>query len=73
MPLLTTRADVVIAVASERVRDRLVDYAGVRRSAVDVTVDLLVRTVLSHVMQPSADPTDVPKALADAVTRLLLD
>ena len=71
VPLLTTRADVVIAVASERVRDRLVGHPDVRRSAVDVTVDLLVRTVLSHVMQPSADPEVVPAALAAAVRRLL--
>lgn len=73
VPLLTTRADVVIAVASERVRDRLVDYPGVRRASVDVTVDLLVRTVLSHVMQPSADAEGVPAGLASAVTHLLLD
>ena len=73
VPLLTTRADVIIAVASERVRDRLVDYPGVRRPAVDVTVDLLVRTVLSHVMQPSGHPEDVPVGLAAAVTRLLED
>ena len=73
VPLLTTRADVIIAVASERVRDRLVDYPGVRRPAVDVTVDLLVRTVLSHVMQPSGHPEDVPVALAAAITRLLED
>ena len=73
VPLLTTRADVVIAVAGERVRDRLVDYPGVRRAAVDVTVDLLVRTVLSHVMQPSGHPEDVPLALAAAITRLLED
>lgn len=73
VPLLTTRADVVIAVASERVRDRLVAYPDVRRPAVNVTVDLLVRTVLSHVMQPSADADGVPGALATAVTRLLAD
>ena len=73
VPLLTTRADVVIAVASERVRDRLAGYPGVRGSAVNVTVDLLVRTVLSHVMQPSGHPEGVPLALAAAVTRLLLD
>ena len=73
VPLLTTRADVVIAVAGERVRDRLVAYPGVRRSDVGVTVDLLVRTVLSHVMQPSADSADVPDALAGAVARLLSD
>ena len=37
------------------------------------TVDLLVRTVLSHVMQPSGHPEDVPVALAAAITRLLED
>lgn len=71
VPLLTTRADVVIAVASERVRDRLVDYPGVRRSAVNVTVDLLVRTVLSHVMQPGAQLDAVPRTLAAAVVILV--
>ena len=71
VPLLTTRADVIIAVASERVRDRLVDYPGVRRPAVDVTVDLLVRTVLSHVMQPGAQVDAVPRTLAAAVVILV--
>lgn len=73
VPLLTTRADVVIAVAQERVRDRLVEYPGVRRSSVDVAVDILVRTVLSHVMQPAADVDGVPAALGGAVTQLLID
>ena len=71
VPLLTTRADVVIAVASERVRVRLAAYPGVALDALETTVDLLVRTVLSHVMQPSADSSDVPRSLAGAVTRLL--
>lgn len=73
VPLLTTRADLVIAVASERVRDRLVAYPTVNDRSLDVTVDLLVRTVLSHVMQPSADAASVPGALATAVARLLSD
>ena len=73
VPLLTTRADVVIAVAGERVRDRLMAYPGVVDGALDTTVDLLVRTVLSHVMQPSADVAAVPGALAHAVARLLGD
>lgn len=71
VPLLTTRADVIIAVASERVRDRLVDYPGVRRFAVDITVDLLVRTVLSHVMQPGTQLHEVPRTLAAAVVTLV--
>jgi AcrR family transcriptional regulator len=71
VPLLTTRADVVIDVASERVRERLEAYPGVEIDALETTVDLLVRTVLSHVMQPSADTSDVPRSLAAAVARLL--
>ena len=71
VPLLTTRADVVIAVASERVRIRLLAYSGVDADALETTLDLLVRTVLSHVMQPSADASGVPRGLAQAVTRLL--
>ena len=71
VPLLTTRADVVIDVASERVRERLEAYPGVEIDALETTVDLLVRTVLSHVMQPSSDSSDVPRSLAAAVARLL--
>lgn len=73
VPLLTTRADVVIVVASERVRDRLMSYQGVRLADLEVTVDLLVRTVLSHVMQPSARDESVPATLGAAVARLLID
>lgn len=73
VPLLTTRADVVIAVASDRVRARLEEYPEVAIDALETTVDLLVRTVLSHVMQPSARAERVPATLAAAVTRLLVD
>jgi len=73
VPLLTTRADVVIAVASDRVRERLAAYPGVRAADLEVTVDLVVRTVLSHVMQPSARVETVPASLARAVRRLLVD
>jgi AcrR family transcriptional regulator len=71
VPLLTTRADVVIAVASERVRDRLRVYVDVDETVLRTTADLLVRTVLSHVMQPSAAPGDMADGLARAVARLL--
>ena len=71
VPLLTTRADVVISVASERVRDRLVAYPGAEAADIDITVDLLVRTVLSHVMQPSAETTTLPGGLARAVASLV--
>ena len=71
VPLLTTRADAVISVASERVCDRLVAYPGVDAADIDITVDLLVRTVLSHVMQPSAETTTLPGGLARAVASLV--
>jgi AcrR family transcriptional regulator len=71
VPLLTTRADTVIAVASERVRSRLVNYPSVDMDALKTTVDLLVRTVLSHVMQPGTHPGDIADGLSRAVVRLL--
>jgi len=71
VPLLTTRADVVIAAASQRVNDRLLAYPGVDTNSLETTVDLLVRTVLSHVMQPGASPRDIADGLARAVARLL--
>jgi AcrR family transcriptional regulator len=72
VPLLTTRADVVIAVARERVSARLAAYPGVRRSALDITSDILVRTVLSHVMQPGPESRSCPRQLAQATVRLLV-
>jgi AcrR family transcriptional regulator len=71
VPLLTTRADVVIAVASERVRDRLRSYVDADNAMLRTTADLLVRTVLSHVMQPSADDSQVAQDLAAVVGILL--
>lgn len=72
VPLLTTRADVVIAVARERVTDRLVAYLGVQPDSVETVSDILVRTVLSHVMQPAPDSSSPAAGLARATTRLLV-
>lgn len=71
VPLLTTRADVIIAVASERVRDRLSSYAEVNPEALEVTCDIVVRTVLSHVMQPTAVTDGLARQLAGAVATLV--
>lgn len=71
VPLLTTRADVVIAVASDRVRARLLAYRGTDLRLLDVTVDLTVRTVLSHVMQPSPATLNVAEGLARSIDLLL--
>jgi AcrR family transcriptional regulator len=72
VPLLTTRADVVIAVASDRVRTRLGAYPGIDMQHLDATVDVTVRTVLSHVMQPGSESTDVPGGLSLIVASVLM-
>jgi hypothetical protein len=43
----------------------------VEADALETTVDLLVRTVLSHVMQPGTDPGDIADGLSRAIVRLL--
>ena len=72
VPLLTTRADTVIAAAQERVRDRLSDYPGVSSAALLPTADLLVRTVLSHVMQPSHETPTLAENLSEVADLLLM-
>lgn len=72
VPLLTTRADAVIAAARDRVRERLLEYPAVGRSAIDVVSDILVRTVLSHVMQPDNDQRRIPAELAAVTVTLIV-
>ncbi len=72
IPLLTTRADVVIATARGRIGDRLTTYVSTGSDTVGVVADVLVRTVLSHVMQP--DSTDeLPRAMGWLAGRLLVE
>lgn len=72
MPLLTTRSDVLIGVASEMVLGRLeaydVELEPLRRRA---AVDVVVRVVLSHVVQPGGSRAEVADDLAWVATRVL--
>lgn len=72
MPLLTTRSDVLIGVASEMVLGRLeaydVELEPLRRRA---AVDVVVRVVLSHVVQPGGSPAEVADDVAWVATRVL--
>lgn len=72
MPLLTTRSDVLIGVASGMVLGRLEGYdvqlkPRRRRAAVDV----IVRVVLSHVVQPGGSPAEVADDVAWVASRVL--
>ena len=72
MPLLTTRSDVLVDVASDMVLGRLEGYEVTlpprrRRAAVDV----VVRVVLSHVVRPGGPPAQVADDIAWVAARVL--
>ena len=71
VPLLTTRADSVITAASSVVRSRLEDYELAWPVPLDVVVDMIVRSVLSHVMQPGGTPIAVSEAVGAWVGAVL--
>ncbi|MEZ5117067.1 MAG: TetR family transcriptional regulator [Candidatus Nanopelagicales bacterium] len=73
LPLLTIRSGAVLDAATTVVRNRLEAYdIGVSGARLGATVDLVVRAVLSHVMQPGGTPAETADDLAWAVSRLLL-
>lgn len=72
LPLLTTRSDALVDLASQAVAARLLTYdlaltAGELRPAVDA----LVRLMLSHVTHPGAAPEAVARDVAWVAHRLL--
>jgi AcrR family transcriptional regulator len=72
LPPLTTRSTSLLETARAVVTTRLSAYdlrADAR--AVDAAVDMLVRTVLSHVMQPSGTPEESAAAISGVVTAAL--
>jgi AcrR family transcriptional regulator len=72
LPPLTTRASSLVEAATAVVDARIADYeVGAGPAARATVVDMLVRTVLSHVMQPSGDPRTTATRIADVVTTAL--
>ena len=72
LPLLTTHAESLLAAAKVVVRDRITPY-DVRLDAdqLDAGIDMIVRVVLSHVMQPSASPARTADDIAWVADRVL--
>ncbi|QSR28955.1 TetR family transcriptional regulator [Nocardioides sp. S5] len=57
LPLLTTNAGSLLGVAKDVISARVVPYApGIDPAHLDPAIDMVVRVVLSHVMQPSGSP-----------------
>ncbi|XVV00297.1 TetR family transcriptional regulator [Actinosynnema sp. CA-248983] len=72
LPLLTTRSHALVTTAKEVVGDRLAGYAvALPEPELTATVDLVVRTILSHVMQPDARPQATADGIALVAARLL--
>jgi len=72
LPPLTTRSTSLLETARAVVTTRLSAYdVAADDRTVDAAVDVLVRTVLSHVMQPSGSPAQSAPGIVDVVAAAL--
>ena len=72
LPLLTTHAESLLVVAKAVISERLTPYeVPVTPGRLAAAIDMVVRVVLSHVMQPSASPSATADDLAWIAARVL--
>lgn len=74
LPLLTTKSELLLGVAGDTIRGRVWSYdVSLDHARMDTLVDMVVRLVLSHVMQPAADPEQTSETIAWLAARVLAD
>ena len=72
LPLLTTHAESLLAAAKVVVSERVAPYdIGLDAAHLEAAIDVVVRVVLSHVMQPSASPAETADDIAWIAARVL--
>lgn len=72
LPLLTTHSQHLLAGAKLVVADRVASYeVSLTPDELDACIDMVVRLVLSHVMQPSSDPVQTADDIAFIARRVL--
>lgn len=72
LPLLTTHADALLDGAKQVIAARIEAYdVDLPPSRLEASIDLVVRIVLSHVMQPSGDPAATGDDIAWIAGRVL--
>jgi AcrR family transcriptional regulator len=72
LPLLTTHSQSLLTTAKQVVLDRLAAYpVALEGERLDTVVDMVVRVVLSHVMQPSGSPQATADEVAWIAERVL--
>lgn len=72
LPLLTTKSDLVLSAAGDMIRSHVCHYeVSLPPDRLDRMVDMVVRLVLSHVMQPAGEPADTAADIAWIASRVL--
>ncbi|WP_416333289.1 TetR family transcriptional regulator [Amycolatopsis echigonensis] len=72
LPLLTTQANTLITRTTAMLTQRVTTYQpDLTHEQVSVVIDVIVRTVLSHVMQPAQSPAHTADRLAWLAARVL--
>ena len=72
LPLLTTHAESLLGVAKVVIADRIEPYGvDLDRKHLEASIDMVVRVVLSHVMQPSDTPAETAEDIAWIAQRVL--
>lgn len=72
LPLLTTHSEYLLEGARQVITERVASYdVALPADRLDASIDMVVRLVLSHVMQPSADPAQTGDDIAWIAERVL--
>jgi len=72
LPLLTTHAGALLSTAKAVLVERVAPYdVDLSPAGLDAAIDMVVRVVLSHVMQPSASPDATAEDIAWISARVL--
>jgi hypothetical protein len=72
LPLLTTNSEPLLGAAGQMIRSHVTSYdVHLEEPRVEVLIDMVVRLVLSHVMQPTAQPAQTAETIAWIAERVL--
>ncbi len=72
LPLLTTNSEGLLGAAGQMIRSHVATYdVPLDDQRLEVLIDMVVRLVLSHVMQPSGDPAETAEMVAWIAARVL--
>ena len=72
LPLLTTHAESLLAAAKVVIAERIAPYSlRLEPARLEAAIDMVVRIVLSHVLQPSGDPAETAESISWIAERVL--